>query len=65
MALLDAKSLNHIEVIPFESDDEDAEQEDAEQCEDRDQDNDDDWDSSNDAVYRPMKGLPGIGRRLD
>jgi hypothetical protein len=39
LALLDAKSLNYIEVIQFDLDDEDAEQEDEEEYED-DDDND-------------------------
>jgi hypothetical protein len=41
LALLDAKSLNYIEVIQFDLDDEDVEQEDEEEYED-DDDNDND-----------------------
>jgi hypothetical protein len=41
LALLDAKSLNYIEVIQFDLDDEDAEEEDEEYEED---DDDNDWD---------------------
>jgi hypothetical protein len=45
LALLDAKSLNYIEVIQFDLDDEDAEEEDEEYEEDDDDnDNDNDWD---------------------
>ncbi len=41
LALLDAKSLNYIEVIQFDLDDEDEEEEDEEEYED---DDDNDWD---------------------
>jgi hypothetical protein len=41
LALLDAKSLNYIEVIQFDLDDEDDEEEDEEEYED---DDDNDWD---------------------
>ena len=40
LALLDAKSLNYIEVIQFDLDDEDAEEEDDEEEYEDDDDND-------------------------
>jgi hypothetical protein len=40
VAVLDAKSLNYIEVIPFELDDEDVEEEEEEEGVDEDEDED-------------------------